>query len=110
MALRGGRKPPAFKGRLARYLAGMSDAHDAIVAARFAKACEQARAHLLRLMEQRGLRARDGWKIVETVRQGPGGTELVMRPLHLRIAAPPDLECVVGVDADSTAVDSSCSP
>jgi hypothetical protein len=88
----------------------MSSSNDYQVAARFAKACAEARAHLWREMEARGLYERDGWKIVETVRPAMGGTELVMRPLHLRLTAPADLECVVTIDEDTTTVDSSCEP
>jgi hypothetical protein len=88
----------------------MADTNDALVAARFAKACVDARAYLWRQMEERGLHARDGWKIVETVRQITGGSELVMRPLHLHLAAPDDLECVVALDMASTTIDSSCPP
>ena len=88
----------------------MSRTNDALIAAQFAKACAEARAHLLRLMEEAGLHARDGWKIVESVRQIRGGSELVMRPLHLHKVAPPELECVVKIDMDASAIDSNCAP
>jgi hypothetical protein len=86
----------------------MSREHDTYIAARFAKACAEARADLLRQMEEAGLRASEGWKIVETLRQVAGGSELVMRPLHLHKPSPPDLECVVKIDLDTAAIDSSC--
>jgi hypothetical protein len=88
----------------------MASTHDSVAAKRFAKACADARAHLRREMEARGLYEKDGWMIVETVRQADGGSELVMRPLHLRKTAPPDLECVVSIDEDSTRVDMNCTP
>jgi len=88
----------------------MASSHDFQAATRFAKACVEARAYLRRHMEARGLYESDGWKIVETVRQADGGSELVMRPLHLRLNAPDDLECVVSIDEDSTAVDVDCTP
>ena len=88
----------------------MTSSHDSHAAQRFAKACAEARAHLRREMMARGLYESDGWKIVESVRQIKGGSELVMRPLHLRKAPPDDLECVVSIDEDSSAVDMDCTP
>jgi len=64
-----------------------------------------ARAHLLREMAARGLTERAGWKVVESVRQVPGGTELVLRPLHLHSEPPDDLECVVKVRERDGAID-----
>ena len=98
----------AASGARARYLVRMSRENDTYVAARFAQACADARAYLLREMEQAGLHASEGWKIVETVRQVAGGSELVMRPLHLHKPSPPDLECVVKIDLDSASIDSTC--
>jgi hypothetical protein len=80
------------------------------IAARFAKACADARRHLWAQMEQHGLREADGWKIAESIRAVQGGSELVMRPLHLRLQAPPWLECVVAIDEDTTAIESNCTP
>jgi len=77
---------------------------------RFAKAIAQARAHLWREMEARGLYSRDGWKLVETMRTTLGGSELVLRPLHLHKVAPHDLECVVAIDEDARYIDVDCSP
>ena len=88
----------------------MASSHDSTAAQRFAKACAEARAHLRRQMEARGLHESDGWKITETVRQADGGSELVMRPLHLRMTAPDDLECVVHIGEDSSEVDVNCRP
>ena len=73
----------------------MSTGQDAALAYEFAKRCEEARATLRQHMEARGLRAADGWRIHETSREGGGGTEIVMRPIHLHLEAPGDLECVV---------------
>ena len=86
----------------------MSRENDTYVAARFAKACADAREYLLREMEQAGLHVSEGWKIVETVRQVAGGSELVMRPLHLHKPSPPGLECVVKIDLDTASIDSTC--
>ena len=77
---------------------------------RFARACEDARAHLRKEMEARGLHESDGWKIVETMRQVVGGSELVLRPLHLHESAPDDLECVVAIDEDAVSIEVDCSP
>ena len=80
------------------------------VAARFAQACSEARRHLRAQMEQHGLHESDGWKIAESIRAVQGGSELVMRPLHLRLQAPPWLECVVAIDEQTTAVETNCVP
>jgi hypothetical protein len=64
-----------------------------------------AQAHLLREMAARGLTEREGWKVVESVRQVPGGTELVLRPLHLHSESPEGLECVVKVRERDGAID-----
>jgi len=44
---------------------------------------------------------------METVRDCVGGSELVMRPLHMHLQAPDDLECVVRIEEDSS-IDSNC--
>lgn len=88
----------------------MPNFDDARAATRFARACEEARAHLRKEMEARGLHERDGWKIVETMRPARTGSELVLRPLHLHKMAPPDLECVVAIDEDATSIDVDCKP
>ncbi len=75
----------------------------------FAERCEQARAYLRREMNERGLLEKDGWRIVESVRATGTRTELVMRPLHMHLAAPEGLECVVEIDEDETIV-SNCEP
>jgi hypothetical protein len=63
-----------------------------------------ARDHLLQMMEARGLRPADGWGIAESVRHVEGGTELVLRPLHLRHDPPLDLECIVKIHSEDGAV------
>jgi len=75
----------------------------------FSSRCAAARAHLRREMEARGLHQSDGWEITETTRDHAGGSEIVMRPLHLRHESPHDLECVVRIEADSS-MDSNCDP
>jgi len=59
-------------------------------------------------MEQLGLRRDDGWSIVEFTRESAGATELVLRPLHLRLPSPPVLECVVGIVEDSATIQIEC--
>ena len=70
----------------------------------------KAEAHLWREMEARGLRKADGWRIVEFTREAEGGTEIVLRPLHLYIASPAGLECVVGVLDAAGEIRSQCDP
>ena len=69
-----------------------------------------AEALLWREMEKRGLRAADGWRIVEFTRDAQGGTEIVLRPLHLYLSSPPGLECVVGLVGEDGKVHSRCGP
>jgi hypothetical protein len=88
----------------------MPNFEDRLAATRFARACEDARAHLRKEMEARGLHESDGWKIVEIMRPSRGGSELVLRPLHLHRLAPPDLECVVAIDGDAASIDVDCTP
>ena len=77
-------------------------------AGRFAQERAAAEARLWREMEAAGLHARDGWKIAESTREVRNGTELVLRPLHMRLHAPEHLECVVWIDADDGHVSTSC--
>ena len=59
-------------------------------------------------MADRALRIEDGWRIHEFTRQMDGRMELVMRPVHSRLSAPPDLECWCAIDEPSSAVSSDC--
>ena len=86
------------------------DTRDAKAAAAFAARCEESRAILRREMEAAGLFERDGWRIIETTRPGRSGLELVMRPVHLRLPSPPDMQCVVWIQEDGSDVGSECSP
>jgi hypothetical protein len=74
----------------------------------FAARCEEARRALTRQMAERGLHARDGWRIYESIRDVIGRTELVMRPIHSHLESPPDLECVCSIDVPGSAVSSDC--
>ena len=68
-----------------------------------------ARATLRREMDQRGLTQDSGWRIAEFTREVEGRIELVMRPVHSRLAAPEGLECVVSIDEPRASVDSMCT-
>ena len=83
---------------------------DSQVAEAFSRRCEQARAHLQREMIRAGLLTKDGWRVYETTREGPRGSELVMRPVHTTLMAPDGIECVVSVDEDAGTVDGDCVP
>lgn len=61
-------------------------------------------------MRERGLHAEDGWSIDETLRQVDGGSVIVMRPIHMRLDAPPDLECSCSVDEPGLKVSAQCAP
>ena len=75
----------------------------------FAERCTEARAYLRREMNARGLCEEDGWRIAETLRSVGTRTELVMRPIHLRLPAPENLECVVEIQ-ENEIIDSHCEP
>jgi len=79
-------------------------------AARFSAHRDEAKANLRHRMEERGLFERDGWRIVETTREARQGTELVIRPMHFKHRAPPDLECVVWVRTEDGSIDIRCYP
>ena len=88
----------------------MQNDRDTAVAATFSERCHAARGHLLKTMEALGMREKDGWRIAESVRQVRGGSELVLRPLHLYLNAPPDMECVVWIADGGNDIDMSCQP
>jgi hypothetical protein len=75
----------------------------------FARHRAAAEQQLWRKMEDRGMTREGGWKIAEFTRDTRGGTELVLRPMHLWHVSPIDLECVVWVH-DEGVVESSCAP
>ena len=66
--------------------------------------------HLKGAMEALGLHETQGWRISETTQEAANGSRLVLRPIHSRLSAPPDVECVVWIDEDTGAVDAECSP
>ena len=86
----------------------MGHTRDEEVAAVFAQRVAEARLYLRKEMEAYGLREADGWRISESVRQVDGGSELVLRPIHMTHVAPAELECVVHIDEEAAAIDSSC--
>ena len=79
------------------------------LAAELAKERARVEAHLWREMGKLGLKREDGWSIVEFTREAEGGTEIVLRPLHLYIVSPSGVECIVGVVEDG-AIRSECGP
>ena len=82
---------------------------DADLSTQFSVRSKEARASLRTHMEERGLYERDGWKIWEQVRHRDGRTELVLRPIHLHLAAPVDLECVVTIDEPGSSISTDCN-
>jgi hypothetical protein len=65
---------------------------------RFTTECDKARAALREHMSRHGLSEEGGWRIHEFTRENEGRTELVMRPVHSHLTAPPDLECKCAID------------
>jgi hypothetical protein len=77
---------------------------------RFAEKRIEAEEHLWREMEARGFHRKDGWKMGEFLRDTRGGTELVLRPIHLWHPTPPELECVIWVSYENGDVNAQCTP
>ncbi|HET9579289.1 MAG TPA: hypothetical protein VFP44_15770 [Usitatibacter sp.] len=75
----------------------------------FTDKVQNAHAYLESEMQRLGLLREDGWTIIQVTREGRGGTEMVLRPFHSKLAAPEGLECVVWVSAEPV-VDSECAP
>ena len=86
----------------------MAAHNDSTLAVQFAKKRDEARDTLRRHMEERGLAESDGWRITETIRHRNGRTELVLRPIHLRLDPPPGLECVVAIDEPGSRITADC--
>jgi hypothetical protein len=70
------------------------------IALALAERREIARIMLRREMDARGLTEKAGWKIDEQLRNVVGGTELVLRPIHMREHAPGDLVYVVAISEE----------
>ena len=88
----------------------MTKRSDEGLAAEFSARRVEAEAFLWQEMVKLGLRKEDGWKIAESMRDGSGGSELVMRPIHRTRTAPDGLECVVRIVEHTQSIDSQCSP
>ena len=84
--------------------------HDVQTAKAFAERYAAARAHLRREMNAVGLTEAQGWFITEYAREASGGSQVVLRPLHLHLKPPPGLECIVWVDEAGTTVEAECTP
>ena len=76
----------------------------------FARHRAAVEAQLWGMMEERGMTREGGWRIAESTRDTRGGTELVLRPMHLWHDSPYDMECVVWVRNDDGVVESGCTP
>jgi hypothetical protein len=84
--------------------------NDQTLSRKFADQLATAKAHIWRELGARGLHERDGWRIAELVRESPlGGTEVVLRPLHLTLESPADLECVVTIVEEAKTIDLECT-
>jgi hypothetical protein len=70
---------------------------------------ERLRLYLWGEMEKLGLRKEDGWSILEFTRESEGGTQIVLRPMHMRLTPPDGMECVVGIVEDSGGIHGRCT-
>jgi hypothetical protein len=82
---------------------------DQQITEQFARHRADIEAQLWRLMEERGMTREGGWKIAEFTRDTRGGTEIVLRPMHLWHDSPYDLECVVLMRQEDGVVESGCT-
>ena len=87
----------------------MGPTKDTAFAHQFATRCEEARNTLWQHMRERGLHAEDGWRIHEVTRHVSGRTEIVMRPIHMRLPAPPELECSCSIDEPGEDISAQCN-
>jgi hypothetical protein len=79
---------------------------DESLAAEISRRCREAKARLAQLMAEHGLKAADGWTILEDLRSRPEYTEYIFRPIHLRLPAPPpDLKTSVAIDFEGRPVE-----
>jgi hypothetical protein len=76
----------------------------------FAERYVAARKHLRATMDALGLTEAAGWRISESTQEDAAGSRLVLRPIHSRLTAPPDVECVVWIDENDGRVDAECVP
>ena len=81
---------------------------DTALAEAFAAKREEARRKLRDHMHALGLHEKDGWRINESIRHREGRTELVLRPIHMRLDPPRDLEYIVTIDEPGHAISSHC--
>jgi hypothetical protein len=71
---------------------------DEVLSAAIRARIHAARAEVAARMAAQGLTEKDGWRIHEEMRAIVGGTQWVLRPVHLHRDAP-GLEAVVTIDA-----------
>ena len=81
---------------------------DTALAEAFAAKREEARRKLRDHMHALGLHEKDGWRINESIRHREGRTELVLRPIHLRLDTPDGVECVVTIDEPGHSISTDC--
>jgi hypothetical protein len=76
---------------------------DEVLSAAVRARLHEARAHVEAQMAAQGLLAKDGWRIHEEMRASIGGTQWVLRPVHLHREAP-GIEAVVTIDSSGCPV------
>ena len=81
-----------------------------VLSAEFTEKLQHAHAYLRSEMKKLGLLEEDGWSIAEIVRERAGGSELVLRPIHLKLEAPEGLECVVWFIEEPARIGAECEP
>ena len=87
----------------------LDSAGDGELSARLAERLKETEALLWEHMARAGLHAADGWRITQFTREREGGTELVLRPIHLRLKPPDGLECIVGIVEGGGDITSECT-
>lgn len=87
----------------------MGEINIAALSAKFAEKLQHAHDYLRAEMRNLGLLEEDGWKIAEIIRERDGGSELVLRPVHLRLEPPDGLECVVWFIEQPARIGAECA-
>jgi hypothetical protein len=77
---------------------------DALLAAEISRSLADAKTRLGELMAEHGLRAADGWTILEDLRSRPEYMEYIFRPIHRRLPLP-ELKTSVAIDFEGRPVD-----
>lgn len=96
--------------RRAGIYAGGMKLSDEQFAEQLAQQRAAAEARLSTQMEERGMTREGGWRVAEFTRETRGGTEYVLRAVHVWHESPYDLEFVVCLQERDGGAEASVAP